>query len=180
MFTRLFFFFSSQDEILYLSFIPGWNFISAKTCKQSETFDHRQGWFHPRTSFIPGWNFTCKHPLKIHKWNIPTDRAQRVDEKNEVTCLVIMLIPRVMVINMSKMTAFCVLCWWQQKTSLSKIFKCIWNMLLSFFRKWYGWRWSYRCWDIGGRNIEKTAYSTKSRIFKGWYLGNVSSNPNNS
>ena len=34
VFTRFFFFFSSQDEILSLSFIPGWNFISAKTCKQ--------------------------------------------------------------------------------------------------------------------------------------------------
>ena len=51
---------SSQDE-----FIPGWNFISAETCKQWETFYQRQGWFHPGSSFIPGWNFTCKHPLRI-------------------------------------------------------------------------------------------------------------------
>ena len=29
-----FFFFSSQDEISSQSFIPRWNFISAKTCKQ--------------------------------------------------------------------------------------------------------------------------------------------------
>ena len=34
VFTRLFLFFSSQDEISSLSFVPGWNFISAKTCKQ--------------------------------------------------------------------------------------------------------------------------------------------------
>ena len=34
LFTRLFFFFSFWDEISSLSFIPGWNFISAKTCKQ--------------------------------------------------------------------------------------------------------------------------------------------------
>ena len=32
-------------------FILGWNFISAKACKQWETFHHRQGWFHPGTSF---------------------------------------------------------------------------------------------------------------------------------
>ena len=63
--TRLFFFFSSLDEISSLSFIPGWNFISAKTCKQLETFHHRQEWFHPGTSFILGWNFTCKHPLNL-------------------------------------------------------------------------------------------------------------------
>ena len=28
--------------------------------------------------------------LEIQKWNIPTDRAQKVDEKNGVICLVIM------------------------------------------------------------------------------------------
>ena len=48
--------------------------------------------------------------LEMHKRNVPTDRAERVDEKNGVTCLVIMLIPRVMDINMSKIAAFCILC----------------------------------------------------------------------
>ena len=60
VFTRLFLFVSSWDEISSLSFTPEWNFI----CLQ-ETFHHRQGWFHPGTSFIPGWNFTCKHPLSV-------------------------------------------------------------------------------------------------------------------
>ena len=41
--------------------------------------------------------------LEIQKWNIPTDRTQRLGEKNGVICLVIMLTPRVMVIEMSKM-----------------------------------------------------------------------------
>ena len=40
------------------------------------------------------------------KWNIPTDRAQRVDEKNGVICQVIMFTPRVMEIKMSKMAHF--------------------------------------------------------------------------
>ena len=40
--------------------------------------------------------------LEIKKWNIPIDRAQRRDEKNEVIFLFIMLTPRVMVIKMSK------------------------------------------------------------------------------
>ena len=31
--------------------------------------------------------------LKMRKWNIPTDRAQRTDEKNGVLCLVIMFTP---------------------------------------------------------------------------------------
>ena len=31
--------------------------------------------------------------LEMQKWNIPTDRAQRVDEKKKVICLVIMFTP---------------------------------------------------------------------------------------
>ena len=37
---------------------------------------------------------------------MPMGRAQRVDEKNAVTCLFIMFAPRVMVIKMSKMAHF--------------------------------------------------------------------------
>ena len=42
----------------------------------------------------------------MQKRNIPTDRAQRVDEKNLIICLVIMYIYEVMVIKMSKMAHF--------------------------------------------------------------------------
>ena len=48
--------------------------------------------------------------LKMEKWNISIDRAQRVDEKNGVICL-IMFTPGVMVINISKMFNFCIFCW---------------------------------------------------------------------
>ena len=44
--------------------------------------------------------------LWMQKWNIPTHRAQRVDEKNGVICLVIMFAPRVMVIKVSQMSHF--------------------------------------------------------------------------
>ena len=44
--------------------------------------------------------------LEMQKWNIPTDRAQKVDEKIRVICLVIMFTTRVMVIKMSKMAHF--------------------------------------------------------------------------
>ena len=37
---------------------------------------------------------------------MPMGRAQRVDEKNAVTCLFIMFTPRVMIIKMSKMACF--------------------------------------------------------------------------
>ena len=35
--------------------------------------------------------------LDMQKWNIPTDKAQRVDEKNGVIRLVILFTPRVMI-----------------------------------------------------------------------------------
>ena len=44
--------------------------------------------------------------LWMQKWNIPTDRAQRVDRNNGVICLVIMFAPRVMVIKVSQMSHF--------------------------------------------------------------------------
>ena len=42
----------------------------------------------------------------MQKWNIQRDRAQRVDEKNGVICLVIMFAPGVTVIKMSKIAQF--------------------------------------------------------------------------
>ena len=48
------------------------------------------------------WNFDG---LKMQKWNIPMDRAQRVDEKNGVICLA-MFTPRVMGIKMPQRTFF--------------------------------------------------------------------------
>ena len=44
--------------------------------------------------------------LEMQKWNISTDRAQRVDEKNGFIFLVIMFIPRVINIKTSKITDF--------------------------------------------------------------------------
>ena len=42
----------------------------------------------------------------MQKLDIPTDRAQRVDKKNRVICLIIMFAPGVMVIKMLKMAHF--------------------------------------------------------------------------
>ena len=44
--------------------------------------------------------------LEIQKWNIPTNRARRVDEKNGVIFLIIIFTPGVMVIKMLKMAYF--------------------------------------------------------------------------
>ena len=42
----------------------------------------------------------------MQKLDIPTHRAQRVDKKNRVICLIIMFAPGVMVIKMLKMAHF--------------------------------------------------------------------------
>ena len=75
------------------------------------------------------------------KWNIPTDRAHRLYDKNEVIYLVIMFTPRVIIIKMSKMVHFFVFLAEDSKKiiSLGKITKCSWEILLSYFRKRYGW-----------------------------------------
>ena len=44
--------------------------------------------------------------LEMQKWNIPTDRVQRVNERNVANCLAIMFTSGVMVIKMSKMAHF--------------------------------------------------------------------------
>ena len=44
--------------------------------------------------------------LGIQKWNKLTDRAQRVDEKSGVVCLVNIIISKFMFIKMSKMAHF--------------------------------------------------------------------------
>ena len=55
VFTRLFFFFSSQDEI----------------SSRQKRVNNKIHFAIDRDDFIPGWNFTCKHPLKnAQKTNI--------------------------------------------------------------------------------------------------------------
>ena len=44
------------------------------------------------------------HRTEMQELNMQTDRARRVNEKNGAICLVIMLIPRVMVFKVSKIT----------------------------------------------------------------------------
>ena len=46
------------------------------------------------------------HGTWMQKWNIGTNGAQRVDERNWIICLVITFTPRVLVIKMSKMAHF--------------------------------------------------------------------------
>ena len=44
--------------------------------------------------------------LEMQKWNIPTDRAQKVDKENGVICLVTRFTPGVVVIKMAKIAHF--------------------------------------------------------------------------
>ena len=78
--------------------------------------------------------------LEMHKWNIQTDRVQRVDKKNCIICPFIMFPSKVMVIKFQKCLIFCIFYWYQQKIShsLEKIFRCISKIFFSSFRKCYG------------------------------------------
>ena len=60
--------------------------------------------------------------LEMQKWNIPTDTAQRLDEKNGVIFLDIMFTLGVMVIKMSKMAYFLYFLLWQKLTVWAKYF----------------------------------------------------------
>ena len=72
----------------------------------------------------------------MQKWNIQTDKAQRVDEKNGVIFLVIMFfIDEDSLTKIKKWPIFCIFSWWQQKVN---ILKCIWKILFSPFRIFYG------------------------------------------
>ena len=77
--------------------------------------------------------------LEMQKWNIPTDKTQRVDEKNGVICFT----RRVIVIRMSKMAPFFVFSADDGKKSVTVWAKYlstlyIWKILLNSFRKCYG------------------------------------------
>ena len=52
-----------------------------------------------------GTSFNFKG-LEMQKLNIPADKRQRVDEKNRIIFLVLMLTPGARVIKMSKMAHF--------------------------------------------------------------------------
>ena len=68
--------------------------------------------------------------LEMQKWNKPTDRAQKVDKKNEVICLVIIFNSRIMVIKMSKI-AF---------SEINKIFRMQLNILPKLRRIFYSYQ----------------------------------------
>ena len=67
--------------------------------------------------------------LEMQKGNIPTDRAQKVNEKNAVICLLIMFTPQFMVIKRSKNSLFFVF-----SADVSKILVTVWTKYLQFGR----------------------------------------------
>ena len=103
--------------------------------------------------------------LEIQKWNIPTNRTQRVDKKNEVICLLIMFIPRAS--KMSQMTNFL------YSADGSKKSVTGWANYLTAPKRSY-WLlsengmvnrlWSFRSWDIEGRNLKKLLNQQKAVI----------------
>ena len=120
------------------------------------------------------------------KWNIPTDRAHRLYDKNGVIYLVIMYTPRVIIIKMSKMVHFfCIFGWRQQKNNqFGQNNQVQLRDLTELFQK--------KVWLIGFEvtvceilrvKISKKLVSQqklpKPCIFKDWHLANSSSETNN-
>ena len=74
--------------------------VSSLACKRV--------FYRPEQNAKVGWgsmelNF---EGLELQRWNIPTGRAQRVDDKNTVICLAIMFTPGITIIKISHLTPF--------------------------------------------------------------------------
>ena len=78
--------------------------------------------------------------LEMGKWNRSMDRAQRLDEKNGVICLIFIFTFGVTVNAMPKMVHFLhfMLMTARHQSQLGKMFKRIWKGLFTSFRKYYG------------------------------------------
>ena len=74
--------------------------------------------------------------FEMQKWNISTYRAQRVDEKNDVICLV-MFTSKVMVIRMSKMAHLMYFLLNTEKKTYPVWARYL-NVLVGPFTKYYG------------------------------------------
>ena len=76
----------------------------------------------------------------MQKWNVPPDRAQKVDEKMGEFVYSSCLLRELWSLKFQKWLIFCNFHWCQQKIShnLEKLFTCIWKISFSSFRKCYG------------------------------------------
>ena len=96
--------------------------------------------------------------LEMQKWNIPTDRARRADEKNGVICQLSWLFWKLWSLKCQEWVYFCIFCWWQQNISHSlwKRFKRTWK-IFSFLSEssMVNSLCCYCSRDIEDRNIKK-------------------------
>ena len=79
--------------------------------------------------------------LEMQKQNIPTDIAQRVDEKNGTIYQFILFNPELWSLkfkNGSYSVLLMTAIWVDGSHNLGKLFRCIWNVLFNFYRKCYG------------------------------------------
>ena len=111
--------------------------------------------------------------------------------ENGVICLFITFNLRVVVIKILKVTHFLYFLLVTDSKKLVTVWVKYLEYLTALERSYWVFSengmvnrlWSYRLWDIEGRNIKKLLSQqkkTKSSIFKGWHLPNCNSEPNNS
>ena len=82
------------------------------------------------------WLVNVYQDLQMQKWNIPMDRAQRVDERNGVICLVVSYYWSN--IKMLKFFFVFLLMTAENQSQFGKIFQLIQKILFSSFRQCYG------------------------------------------
>ena len=84
------------------------------------------------------WLVNVYHDLQMQKWYIPMDRAQRVDERNGVICLVVSYYwSNIKMLKMAHFLYF-LLMTAENQSQFGKIFQLIQNILFSSFRQCYG------------------------------------------
>ena len=79
--------------------------ISILTVLEVSSLEGKCVFYRPEHNAKRGSDEVNFEGLEMQKWIIPTDRVQRVDDKNVIICLV-MFTYGVMVIKMSKMAYF--------------------------------------------------------------------------
>ena len=84
------------------------------------------------------WLVNVYQDLQMQKWNIPMDRAQRVDERNGVICLVVSYYwSNIKMLKMAHFLYF-LLMTAENQSQFGKIFQLIQKILFSSFRQCYG------------------------------------------
>ena len=112
-------------------YIPKFSKCYVETGLEMSFFICKGVFYRPPEHNTKGGSHSIELRRSLRKWNIPTCRGQKIDEKIWSICLVIIFTLGVLVIKMSKMTHCFVFSANDSKKShsLGQITKCTWKIL---------------------------------------------------